>query len=152
MIISKNTLLNAKIIGDILGQLVSGKFYKNSENNSGFTPFNWYFLEKLPEIFDIFEELSKVNLPPFLDKLIKNELEEDYQFHYFRENPDEDIFYRAICYNIYDINAIINSMNNCKEQLFVNSHDIIFRKTFEKLNSESNHKLIEKLMNNNDET
>ena len=150
MIISKNTIINTNIIANIIGQLVSGKFYKNTENNSGYTPFNWYFLEKLPDIFDLFEELSKVNLPPFLDKLINNELEEDYQFNYFRENRDEEIFYRAICYNIYDINALLNSMNNCKEELFFNSHDLIFRKTFEKLNSESNQKLIEKLMSNDE--
>ena len=148
MIISKNTLNNAKIIGEILSHLVSGKFFQNSEENSGFTPFNWYFLEKLPDIFDIFEELSKVNLPPFLDKLINNELDDNYYYNYFLENPDEDMYYRAICFNIYDIKVIINNMNNCKEKLFEYEDDIIFKKTFEKLNSESNQKLIEKIINN----
>ena len=149
-IISKNTLNNIKIIIEIIDQFVSGKFFINSEKNSGFTPFNWYFLDKISNIFDIFEDIIKVNLPPFINKLINNNLEENYQFDYFNENPDEDMFYRAICFNLYDLNAILNNMNKCKDKLFSNSKDIILKKSFEKLNTESNKKLIEKLLNNNE--
>ena len=149
-IISKNTLNNIKILIEVIDQLVSGKFFINSDQNSGFTPFNWYFLDKIPSIFDIFDDIIKVDLPPFINKLINNSLEENYQFDYFNENPDEDMFYRAICFNLYDLNAILNNMNKCKNELFSNSNDIILKKTFEKLNSESNKKLIEKLLNNNE--
>ena len=149
-IISKNTLQNIEIIIEIIEKLVSGKFFKCTEDNSDFTPFNWYFLDIIPDIFDIIEELTKVNLPPFIDKLINGELEDDYIFDYFNENPDEKMFYRAICFNLYDINAILNNMNKCKDTLFSNSNDLILKKTFEKLNTENNKKLIEKIIANDE--
>ena len=61
-IISRNTLNNIKIIAVIINQLVSGKFFINCEKYCDFTPFNWYFLEKISDVFDIFEELAKVSL------------------------------------------------------------------------------------------
>ena len=149
-IISKNTLSNIKIIIEVIEQLISGKFFQNCENNYGYTPFNWYFLDKMPDIFDIIEKMTSVNLPPFIDKLLNGELEDNYQYNYFNENPDEDMFYRVICFNLFDINSIVNNMNKCKEELFANSNDLIFKKTFEKLNSESNKKLIEKIITNDE--
>jgi len=150
LIISKNTLNNIKLIMEIITQMVSGKLFINSDNNSGFTPFNWYFLEKMPDIFEIFEELTKVSLPPFIDKLINNQLEESYIYNFFNENPDEDMFYRAICFNLYDINALLNNINKVKDKFFMISDNIVLKKTFEKLYCESNRKLIEELMKNND--
>ena len=150
LIISKNTLNNIKLIMEIITQMVSGKLFKNSDKNSGFTPFNWYFLEKMPDIFEIFEELTKVSLPPFIDKLINNQLEESYIYNFFNENPDEDMFYRAICFNLYDINVILKNINKVKDKFFLISDNIVLKKTFEKLYCESNRKLIEELMRNND--
>lgn len=149
-IISKNTLKNIKIIIEIISQLVSGKLFQNSEKNSGFTPFNWYFLDKITDIFSLLEDLSNVNLPNFIDKLINNNLEENYHFDYFNENPEEDMFYRAICFNLYDIRAILNNMNKCQDEILNNINDLILKKTFEKLFSETNQKLIEKLMRNDE--
>ena len=149
-IISKKTVNNIKLIMEIISQMTSGKFFINSEKNNSFTPFNWYFLDKMSDIFEIFEELTKVSLPPFIEKLVNNQLEENYKYNYFNENPDENMFYRAICFNLYDINAILNNINIIKEQFFNNCDNVILKKTFEKLFAESNQKLIEELMKNND--
>ena len=105
-IISKNTINNIKIIIEIIDQLVSSKFFINSDKNSGFTPFNWYFLDKISTIFDLFDDIIEVTVPPFINKSLNNNLEESYTFDYFNENPDEDMFYRAICFNLYELNAI----------------------------------------------
>ena len=149
-IISKNTLNTLKLVTEIITKLTSGKLYINSERNNSFTPFNWYFIDKMPDILEIFEELTKVSLPPFIEKLLDNKLGEKYRYNFFKENPDEDMFYRSICINIYDIDAILRNINKIKEKIFIKCDNFILEKTFEKLYSESNKKFIEELMNNND--
>ena len=147
-IISDNTLKNLKIINEVLGQLVSGKFYRNNEN-SDYSSFNWYFLEKMPEILEIFEKLTKVTLPHFIEELLYDKLDRNYQYDYFRENPNEVMYHRSICFNLSNINSLLNSMEKCQNKIFIN--DIpgnIFKKTFEKLNSTKNRKLINDLIKN----
>ena len=146
-IISRNTLNNIKIIAVIINQLASGKFFINCEKYCDFTPFNWYFLEKISDVFDIFEELAKVSLPSFIDNLINGKIQDNYKYNYFNENIEKNMFYRAICFNLYDINCILNNMDKCKDKLFFDSDDLILQKTFKKLYSDNNRKLIEELMN-----
>lgn len=147
-IISRNTLNNIKVIVKVLGQLISGKLFTNCEMNCDYTPFNWYFLEKMPEIYEIFEQLTKVSLPQFIDDFLKGNLKEDYHYNYFKENTDKNILYRAICYNVNDISILLNSMVKCKEKIFINNDTLILKKTFDKLNSDNNRKLIEELKSN----
>ena len=56
-LISENTINNLVIISEILNKLLSGRFYKNNEDTIDFIPFNWFFSEKIGDIFDIFEKL-----------------------------------------------------------------------------------------------
>ena len=146
-IISKTTLLNLKIINEILVQFVSGKFFIDNVDND-YTPFNWYFLEKMPDILEIFEKITKVTLPHFIEELLNDRLDENYQYNYFIENPDEIIFHRSICFNLNDISALLNSLDKCKDKIFIDdTPGFIFKKTFEKLNSNKNRKLLDELKN-----
>ena len=148
--ISRDTLSNIKIINNILVKLVSGKFFRD-ENECDYTPFNWYFLEKMPEILEIFEKISKVTLPHFIEELLNDRLDENFQYDYFKENPDEIMFHRSICFNLHDISAILNNLDKCKDKIFINDKEgIIFRKTFEKLYSNKNKKLLDTLKNSED--
>ena len=61
--ISQKTLDNLKIISEIMHKFTLGKFYRAENNEMEFTPFNLYFLEKIGEVFNIFENIVKVNLP-----------------------------------------------------------------------------------------
>ena len=149
--ISKDTLLNIKIINNILVKLVSGQFFRNNESESDYAPFNWYFLEKMPEILVIFEKISKVTLPHFIEDLLNDKLDENFQYDYFKENPDEIMFHRSICFNLHDISAILNNLDKCKDKIFIkDSQGLIFKKTFEKLYSAKNKKLLDNLKNNED--
>ena len=153
-IISRTTLSNLKIITDILVQFVSGKFFKDSVDND-YTPFNFYFLEKMPDILEIFEKITKVALPHFIEDLLNDKLDENYEYDYFRENPDEIMFHRSICFNLQDISAILDGLDkckdNCQDKIFMNNMPgMIFKKTFEKLNTNKNRKLLDDLKNSED--
>ena len=116
-ILSKNTLNNLKVLCNIINKLASGQFYIGSKN-SDYTPFNWYFIDNVDKLFNIFDHLTKVKLPPFIEKFIKNELPSNYEYNYFKENPDEVICHRSTCFNLEQINSILDIMNRHKAMIF----------------------------------
>ena len=141
-IISNNTIHNLKLISYIILQLTSGNFFTNNLKNGDFTFFNRFFIEEMPKLLKIFDKLTKVELPPFIEKFINDQLPSDYKYDYFKENPDQLMFHRTICYNLYDLSSLIDNIDNCKNKLFTNDSTKIFEKTFEKLNSKTNRNLI----------
>ena len=95
-----------------------------------------------------FENLTQVTLPPFIEKLINNELNKSFEYNYFKENPEEGIFHRSICFSFKDLCIIVNNMKNLKDKLFLTDDLITFRKTFEKLINKSSTNEIEKIKKN----
>ena len=136
IIISENTLYNLGYILDIFSNLLIGNFYVNREEQFHFTPFNWFFIEKMPEIFYFFENIIDIKLPIFIDKLINDQLPDDFKYDYFKENPEEMISHRSICFTLNDLYCIIKNMNNFK--------NILFSKYIENNNNNNN------IINNND--
>ena len=112
-------------------QLVSGRFYREGGSHGDFTPFNWFFMEEMPSVFTFFENLTRVELPKFIDNYINDKLPEDYIYDYFKENPEEYIFHRSICFNIYDIKCILDNMEKNKDKIFQGKENKLY-KTFEK--------------------
>ena len=117
-IISNKTKENLDIITPIILQLVSGRLYKQGGEHGEFTPFNWFFMQEMPFVLKFFNHITKVKLPTFLEKFIHDKLEDNFVYDYFRENPDEVIFHRSICFNIYDICSLLNNIKNCKDIIF----------------------------------
>ena len=99
-IISEETNYNLKVLSTIIEKFASGKFFISNFETCDYTPFNWYFLEKMEKLFEIFRNLTKIKLPNFIEKLINNELPSDYEYNFFKENPDEVINHRSICFNL----------------------------------------------------
>jgi hypothetical protein len=145
-IISKNTLDNLKAIGKIINKFTSNEFYNIYNQESDYTPFNWYFLEKIGDLFNICENLIKVKLPSFIEKLINDELPSDYEYDYFKENPGEDINHRSACFNLEQIQSLLNTMIKNKDIIFAdadtNKKKNGLLKTVEKLLSQNNQNLI----------
>ena len=110
-IISGNTLPNMKIIYQILYKLFSFKFFINnsSVNNNMYTPFNWYILDKMPQIFEIFNKLTDIDLPPFINDFINDKLEPNFSYDYFLLNKDESIMHKTICFTKQDLNSLLNA-------------------------------------------
>ena len=134
-IISGNTLHNLKLISNIILKLTSGTLYIDNSSDTNFTPFNWFFLEKMSELVDFFEHITKVSLPNFIDKLVHNKLEPNYRFNYFKENPHEIVTHISICYNVENLIALLNCINKKRKEVFemVDDPKHYFTSSFERL-------------------
>ena len=132
-IISEVTQKNLKIISLIIQQIFSGKLFKDGWEKGDYTPFNWYIIDRIQEIYKFYDNLTQVNLPPFIEKLINNELPKSYKYNYFKENPENEFFHRSICFSFKDLCVILNNMKDLKDKLFISEETRDFQKTFEKL-------------------
>ena len=144
-LISKKTLNNLEVIIQILLKLVYGDLFNNSFATNEFTPFNLFFIEKMPELVKIMNEIQKVHLPNFIEKLLNDELPEDFNFDYFVENPDEFIYHRSICFKIDDIKAILKTIGLKKELYFNETKNKGLKKTYEKLCTNSSASIINEI-------
>ena len=149
-IISENTLSNLNVISSIILQLVSGRLYRAGGLHGDFTPFNWFFIEEMPFVLKFFENLTKVELPKFIDDFINDKLNDDYVYDYFKENPEKIIFHRSICFNIYDIKSILENMKKKEDIIFENKKNSGLYKTFDKLYNKKNKALLNELVSNQD--
>ena len=151
-IISGVTRHNLKIISFLMKKIFSSKFFISDIGIGDYTPFNWFIIDHIPEIYKFLENLTQVKLPNFIEKMINNELSVSYEYDYFKENPEEGIFHRSICFSFNDLYIIINNMKKLKEELFPgainNNKYIIVKKTLERLLSKSSTEEIERIKNN----
>ena len=145
-IISKYTSNNIQIINKVFYQLVSFNFFDDMKDYN-FTPFNWYFLKKIPEVLDIFDVLTNISLPKFLDNFLNDKLDENFTYDFFKDNPDEIFFSRTICFNLNNLISILGNIDKNREKIFIKSDQkgIFFKKTFEKLYSNKNRQIINEL-------
>ena len=116
-IISTSTLSNLRIIFEVFQKLVMGKLY-HSKESLNYTPFNWYFIEKMPQIFELYEDVTKIEFPNFIELLVNDKLPEDYKYEYFNENPDEIITHRSICFKLSDVICLRDNMSRNQKFLF----------------------------------
>ena len=137
-IISNITKYNLQKIIPFILRLVSGMLYSDGGPHGDYTPFNWFFLEEMPLVFNFFENLTKVELPKFIDDYINDKLPNDYVYDYFKENPEEYIFHRSICFNIYDIKCIVENLQKNKKEIFQGKENTGFYKTLDKLCNKKN--------------
>ena len=145
-IISGTTIHNLDIISKVIEKLISGSFINNEDDYCDYTPFNFYFLEKMPLVLKFFENIIKVKLPPFIEKLINGNLPNDFEYNYFKENPDEVVFHRSICFSIDDLSVLLSNMEKSKSKLFNNEKSNL-AKTFRILNSGTSKEIIDSLKN-----
>ena len=74
------------------------------------TMFNYYLLEIIPILNTFYDDLVQMKLPSQLNKLINNSdkiIENKGNYDYFKENSDEIIRIKSVCFNEMDILFII---------------------------------------------
>ena len=144
-IISDETIKNLNLISIIISKLCSGKLYYYYEENGNYTPFNRFFIEKMPEVFSFFEEILKVDIPKFVTKLIDDKLEKNFRPSYFEDYPHEIIFHRSIFFNINDLYLVIQNMKKYKEKIFVDEKTKIIEAIFNKITQKNYFEIIESI-------
>jgi len=55
----------------IFNKFILGEFFKQDEY---LTPFNNYFIEKMPNLFEFLNDICNIELPSFIDDLINDKL------------------------------------------------------------------------------
>ena len=116
-IVSGNTLHNLDVINKILSHLTSGHLYQNGSFETDYTPFNWFILDKIPELVSFYDNINKVSLPNFIEQFVNGKLDKNYKYNYFKENPDEILTHMSICYNIDNLISILKCINKNKEEI-----------------------------------
>ena len=125
-LIVDKTLENLRIIKFIVTKFIQGEFFDETDN---FVPFNIYFIDQMPKLLKFFDNINKVVLPSFIDKLINDKLPEDYIYDYFQENPNENIFYRHICFKTDILYTLVVNAYKCKDKI------VFDQKVLERLHS-----------------
>ena len=111
-IISESTKNKMKIFQEILYKIFYGELFRKTD----FIPFNFYIIEKFSYVIEFQNKLINLKLPGFIDKIINDEeFEKNYEYNYFKENPEENILYRNICFNINELCSIISNAEKCKK-------------------------------------
>jgi len=64
--ISIETLKNVELV---FNKFILGEFFKQDEY---LTPFNNYFIEKMPNLFEFLNDICNIELPSFIDDLIND--------------------------------------------------------------------------------
>ena len=111
-VISAKTLDSLKILFDIFKQLIMGKLFCDIENNNiYYKPFNRYFIEKMPKIFEFFNSVIDIQCPKFIEEFINEKLSKDYKYDYFNENKNEIILLNSFCITMNELTIVLNNMN-----------------------------------------
>ena len=113
VIITNSTTEKFKLIMTILSNITLGKLFEKNY----YSPFNWFIIEKMPQLLKFLNDICEASLPPFIDKLINDELPEDYKYDYFAENPQETILFRNICYNINELYSLVTNAEKFKDDI-----------------------------------
>ena len=138
-LISEQAMKNLFYIEQIFLVFIMGELYIDKEK-CDFFPFNKFFIEKMDLLIKFMNELINVNLPEFISKTLEDE---NYDFNYLKENENDEIVNRSICFTIKDIYDII--INAAKEGGNVFLKNETLRNRYEQLTSSQYFNVFEKL-------
>ena len=126
-LISLSTRKNLINIYLILKNLVKGELF-NSEKQPNLIIFNKFILENYHKINEIINKIIDVNLPYKLEKLSKKfyssdnfvldnskRSQEDINYEYFKENPNDFMQHKSICFTINEFNLFYNTVEDHKD-------------------------------------
>ena len=161
-IISKMTKNNLNIISKILKASISGNLFL--VESAGYTIYNKFIIDSLPNIFDIILEIDEdITLPNYINELIKDvpeNIDNDNRkinYDYFDEKKEEKIQFQSICFSWKDLSILLNTVfenkisfkQKCKELELEIYNGIIFdaendlKKYLKNVEENTNKKIIE---------
>ena len=134
--ISESTVSKLTIIQELLQSLIYGRLLKIDH----LTPFNWYIIEKIPKTIELINKVCQVALPPFIEKLINDELPDNYKYDYFKENPEEGFYFRNICFSLDQLYSLVSNAAKSKDEISIEKSTlnkfILHKKKLEEMKNE----------------
>lgn len=139
--LNENVYDSLKVICLILKKYISGEFFITDDSEFNYTPFNWLFINNIGIIFNIFKFLSKEELSPFIEMIVNNKLPSDYEYDFFKENPNEIVNISSIFYNTEQIWVLVKTIDENKDSIFIDGKNDKLKKSVEKLMLNNHQKL-----------
>ena len=132
-VISHQTLENLTIFFEIFSKFVLGNLYTYEKFIVHYKPFNRYFIEKMPKLFEFYKDLIQIKFPDFIEKI----LQENYDYSKINDNNNQILIHRAFCFSLNEMFVLINNINDNQDLIFSekdkNENNKLY-KTFKKLN------------------
>ena len=144
--LNENSFHNLNNICYILKKYISFDLFTSDDSEFNLTPFNLYIIHNIENIVNLFQNITKIKLPLFIEKLINNKLPIEYEYDYFNENPDKNAYMQSILYNINQVKALITTFNNNKQILLYDNKNKNIKKIIDKLMLENNLNLLNKMI------
>ena len=119
----------------------------SEDSEFNFTPFNLYIINNIENVFNLIQNLIKVELSPYIEIFINNKLTQDLEYDYFKENPNKNVSIKSILYNFIQIKALVTTMANNKQILFNDNKNFKIEKVFQKMMYNKNLQLLDKIIN-----
>ena len=123
---NEDLYFNFNFVASLLSDFNLGYFFLETEKNGNYTPFNGYFMEKMPILMEIYDKIIDVETPKYLEDLLNasenNIIEEKLNFineNYFDRHKEEFIHIQSCCLSFGNLDFIINEIEKCKEQIFI---------------------------------
>ena len=138
-LISEQSMNNLLYIEQIILVFIMGELYLDKESYD-FFPFNKFFIEKMDLLIKFIDELINVNLPEFINKTLEDE---NYDFNYLKENENDEIVNRSICFTIKDIYDIMISSAKEGGNVFLKNEKL--KNRYEQFASNQYFSVLEKL-------
>ena len=143
----EDSYFNFTFIASLLSDFSLGYFFFETEKNGNYTPFNGYFLEKMPILMDIYDKIIEVEIPKYLDDFLNNSennnnderLNSIYQ-KYFERHPEKSIYHQSCCLSFGDLDFILKIIDECKDKIFSKGKNENLRKISEKINKNKTYK------------
>ena len=140
--VTRKNLINIYIV---FKNLIKGELF-NSDQNINMLAFNKYIIDNYYRINTIIERMIDVRMPEKLKKLSdefykddnfvldnSKRTEEEINYEYFKENPNDFMQHKSICFTITEFNMFYETVDRNKE-LFIEP-GTPFEKTFENLSN-----------------
>ena len=113
-----------------------GYFYFEYNEECDYTPFNSFFLEKLPYLDLIIGKICDVEIPEYIQKLIienkDDNLIKEINFKYLY-NDKYDLYHQTTCLSFGELNFIMKIIYMNHDKLFENGNNLCLNKAWDKI-------------------
>ena len=138
---------NFHFIASLLSDFSLGYFFIETEKSGNYTPFNGYFLEKMPILMEIYDKIIDVEIPEYItdllngsdDNIIDEKLNSIHK-KYFDYHKEDTIYHQSCCLSFGDLDFFLRIINECKEKIYYKEKNSYLKSISEKINNNKAYK------------